>query len=115
MCSVGNSSAQLPIAIIGGGITGLTAAYHLARQDRPFRLFEAAPRVGGNIRSERHDGWLLEAGPNSLQLTPPVATLFTELAQAAGLNVVSQFVFWDQQNKIGVPRLGDRITRLAKP
>lgn len=79
MYSVGNSSAQLPIAIIGGGITGLTAAYRLARQGRPFRLFEAASRLGGNIRSERHDGWLLEAGPNSLQLTPAVSQLLVEL------------------------------------
>ncbi len=72
-------NSELPIAIIGGGITGLTAAYRLARQGRPFRLFEAAPRLGGNIRSERHDGYLIEAGPNSIQLTPPVATLLTEL------------------------------------
>ena len=46
---------------------------------------------------------------------PMTAALFTELAQAAGLKVVSQFVYWDEQNKIGVPRLGDRITQLQKP
>lgn len=75
-----NSSAQLPIAIIGGGITGLAAAHRLARQGRPFRLFESSGRLGGNIRTERHtDGWLLEAGPNSLQLTPAVAALLGEL------------------------------------
>jgi len=77
--SVANGTDSLPIAIIGGGITGLTAAYHLARQGRAFRLFEASDRLGGNIRSERHDGWLIEAGPNSLQLTPPVAALLAEL------------------------------------
>jgi len=46
---------------------------------------------------------------------PMTATLFTKLALQAGLNVVSQFVYWDEQNKIGVPRLGDRITRLVLP
>ena len=83
VCSVGNSSdtSQLPVAIIGGGITGLAAAHRLARQGRPFRLFESSDRLGGNIRTEHHpDGWLLEAGPNSLQLTPPVAALLDELA-----------------------------------
>ena len=78
--SVGNSSEKLPVAIIGGGITGLAAAHRLARQGVPFRLFEAAPRLGGNIRTERDpSGWLLEAGPNSLQLTPALAALLAEL------------------------------------
>lgn len=80
---MGPPSSTLPIAIIGGGITGLSAAYRLARQGRPFRLFEAAPRLGGNIRTERHDGWLVEAGPNSLQLTPAISTLLVELGLAA--------------------------------
>ena len=75
-----NSSAQLPIAIIGGGITGLATAHRLARQGQAFRLFDASPRLGGNIRSERVGDWLLEAGPNSLQLTPELAKLLDELA-----------------------------------
>jgi protoporphyrinogen/coproporphyrinogen III oxidase len=73
-------NSSLPIAIIGGGITGLAAAHRLARQGIPFRLFEASPRLGGNIRTQRDpSGWLLEAGPNSLQLTPALAKLLTEL------------------------------------
>ena len=75
---LGNSS-QLPVAIIGGGITGLAAAHRLAAQGRPFRLFEASSRLGGNILTERTDEWLYEAGPNSLQLTPAVAALLREL------------------------------------
>lgn len=76
---MGTSPSQLPIAILGGGITGLAAAHRLARQGRTFRLFDAAPRLGGNIRSERSGEWLLEAGPNSLQLTPALAALCAEL------------------------------------
>jgi oxygen-dependent protoporphyrinogen oxidase len=76
---VGTSSSQLPVAILGGGITGLAAAHRLARQGRAFRLFDAAPRLGGNLRSERSGDWLLEAGPNSLQLTPALAALCAEL------------------------------------
>lgn len=75
---MGNSS-QLPVAIIGGGITGLAAAHRLAAQGRPFRLFEASARLGGNILTERTDEWLYEAGPNSLQLTPAVAALLREI------------------------------------
>jgi protoporphyrinogen/coproporphyrinogen III oxidase len=77
--SVGNNSDKLPIAIVGGGITGLAAAHRLAAQGRTVRLFEAAPRLGGNIHTERSGGWLLEAGPNSLQLTPALEALVKEL------------------------------------
>jgi len=73
-------NSELPVAIIGGGITGLAAAHRLARQGRAFRLFEASSRLGGNIRSERAGDWLLEAGPNSVQLTPDLAKLLDELA-----------------------------------
>ena len=76
---MGTSSSQLPVAILGGGITGLAAAHRLARQGRAFRLFDSADRLGGNIRSERSSGWLIEAGPNSLQLTPALAALCAEL------------------------------------
>lgn len=46
---------------------------------------------------------------------PMTAALFAELARAAGLTVEDQFVYWDAEKKIGVPRLGDRVTRLKKP
>lgn len=36
-------------------------------------------------------------------------------AEAAGLNVERQFVFWDEAQRIGVPRFGDAITALKKP
>ena len=77
MNPVGTST--LPVAIIGGGITGLTAAYRLARQGRSIRLFEGSDRLGGSIRSERHGDWLIEAGPNSLQQTPALGAFLTEL------------------------------------
>lgn len=76
---MGTSSSQLPVAIIGGGITGLAAAHRLAAQGRPFKLFESSSRLGGNLRSERSGNWLVEAGPNSLQLTPALGALLAEL------------------------------------
>lgn len=59
-------ASALPVAVIGGGITGLTAAWHLKKQGRNVVVFEAAPVSGGAIRSHRDEGWLHEAGPNSL-------------------------------------------------
>jgi len=67
MSTVSTPDTRLPIAIIGGGLTGLAAAYRLTRAGRAVRLFEAGPRVGGAVRSERVGDWLVEAGPNSLQ------------------------------------------------
>ncbi len=60
------ASSALPVAVIGGGITGLTAAWHLREQGVPVVVFEASAGAGGVISSLRQDGWLHEAGPNSL-------------------------------------------------
>ncbi|MCU0241506.1 MAG: protoporphyrinogen oxidase, partial [Vicinamibacteria bacterium] len=54
------------VIIIGGGIAGLTAAHTLAQQGIPFLLLEASARQGGVIRSELQDGFLMEAGPDTL-------------------------------------------------
>jgi protoporphyrinogen/coproporphyrinogen III oxidase len=54
--------------IIGAGITGLTIAFKLSRLGYSVTVFEASMQAGGAIRSYRSDdGWLAEAGPNSIQ------------------------------------------------
>jgi oxygen-dependent protoporphyrinogen oxidase len=70
------------IAIVGGGITGLTAAFRLVRQGLPVTLYEASGRLGGVIQSIRRDGYLAEFGPNSILETSPK---ITALIQDAGL------------------------------
>lgn len=60
------------IAVIGAGITGLTAAFRLTQRGHRVQLFEAASRVGGAIQTERSAGWLIECGPNSLLSDDPV-------------------------------------------
>lgn len=54
------------IAIIGGGITGLTAAYRLKQNGYSVHLFEEKDRTGGMIHSRREEGFLVEGGPHSL-------------------------------------------------
>ncbi len=64
------------VAIIGGGITGLTAAFYLQRRGAAVTLFEASSRTGGVIHSIRKDGFLAESGPNTiLETSPKIAQL----------------------------------------
>ena len=60
------------VAIVGGGITGLTAAFRLEQKKIPVTLYEAGPRAGGVIATERRDGYLAEFGPNSILATSPL-------------------------------------------
>jgi len=55
------------VGVIGAGIAGLTAAHRLQPSEHDVEVLEASDRVGGMIRSERSDGFLVEHGPNSLQ------------------------------------------------
>ena len=59
------------VAIIGAGITGLTAAFELKQKGVDCTVFEASDRVGGCIKTVREDGYLLECGPNSILDTHP--------------------------------------------
>jgi oxygen-dependent protoporphyrinogen oxidase len=59
------------VVIVGGGITGLAAAWTLHKSGVPVRLLEAAPRPGGVIDSaEDNEGFLVERGPNSTLQKP---------------------------------------------
>jgi len=72
-----------PIAIIGGGISGLSTAYYLAKAGIPSTLIEARPRLGGVIQSEHVEGCVIEAGPDSfLSMKPAAMDLIRELGLA---------------------------------
>ncbi|ACO34126.1 MULTISPECIES: protoporphyrinogen oxidase [Acidobacterium] len=70
------------IAVIGGGISGLTAAWQLTQLDQSCTLFEASARVGGIVETERRDGFVIECGPDSWVAEKPWAR---ELAIELGL------------------------------
>ena len=78
------ATSSKSIAILGAGVTGLTAAFRLVQAGHRVRVFEATGRVGGAVRSELTDGWLIEGGPNSLLTGEPVlAKLIGELGLAS--------------------------------
>ena len=60
------------VIVVGSGVSGLVTAYQLARKKHRVRVLETAPRTGGVIASERHDGMLWESGPNSAMDTTPL-------------------------------------------
>ena len=70
------------MVIVGGGISGLAAAWYLRRQGIAATLVERQARLGGVIGTEEVDGCLIEAGPDSFLAAKPAAL---ELIREAGL------------------------------
>ena len=75
------------IAIISGGICGLSAAFTLEERRRTrvpleYVLYESSSRLGGVISTERVDGCVVEAGPDSFLTEKPWAA---DLCRELGL------------------------------
>ncbi len=60
-----------PILIVGGGLAGLACATGLARAGIRFRVFEAADRPGGRVRTETVDGFKIDRGFQVLNTAYP--------------------------------------------
>ena len=71
-----------PVAVVGGGISGLAAAYELHRRGTAFTLFERAGRFGGVIHTDQVEGFTIDGGPDSLLVQKPAAV---ELCRELGL------------------------------
>ena len=68
-----------PVIVIGGGISGLTCAYHLQRAGIPVRALEAGSRPGGVIATKERDGFRFELGPQSCLTTESLLRLVDAL------------------------------------
>jgi oxygen-dependent protoporphyrinogen oxidase len=77
------------VIVIGGGITGLAAAYELTRRGCRPLVLESSSRAGGLIHTERADGFTIEAGPDSVLASKPAAL---DLARELGLETAIQTV-----------------------
>lgn len=80
------------IAIIGGGISGLSAAFYLekaraAGAELDYTLFESGQRLGGCLMTEQIEGCLVEAGPDSFLTQKPWA-----LALCKELGIADQLI-----------------------
>ena len=69
--------------MIGGGISGLTAAFELIEAGRDVVLFEAAKSLGGKIAETSLDGTIIPTGPDAFLARRPEVT---ELAKQLGLS-----------------------------
>lgn len=68
------------IAIVGGGIAGLTLAWELGRRGHTVRVYEASERLGGPIHTMRAQGYTCELGPHTLlQRTESLGRFIDEL------------------------------------
>lgn len=66
------------LAIVGAGISGLAAAFELARRGVPVQVFEASGRVGGLIHTELCGGYTIDAGADSMLTAKPAAAALCE-------------------------------------
>jgi oxygen-dependent protoporphyrinogen oxidase len=95
------------VVIIGGGISGLSAAYYLARGGVPSTILESRPRLGGVIQTERVEGCTIEAGPDSFLSAKPAAF---DLIRELGL--ADQVIGSNDRLRVTYVRKGGRLVPL---
>jgi protoporphyrinogen/coproporphyrinogen III oxidase len=78
-----SSGAEPAAIIIGGGITGLVCATQLRQAGIDALCLECSNRPGGVLCTRRVDGFLLEAGPNTVQETADLSDLVREVGLGA--------------------------------
>ena len=73
------------VVIIGGGISGLSAAWALQKAGVDYVLLEASDRLGGKVLTEQVDGFVIEAGPDAFLTQKPGAI---NLARELGIDLI---------------------------
>ncbi|MCS7019347.1 MAG: protoporphyrinogen oxidase [Cytophagales bacterium] len=74
--------SDLPVSIVGAGISGLSLAVMLHRKGMRTVVFEASSEPGGNVKTVRSDTYRFDTGPNSLLVDAQVLNFLSE----AGVN-----------------------------
>jgi phytoene dehydrogenase-like protein len=67
------------VAVVGGGLAGLTAALELARADVPAVLLDGSGQLGGRARSSGPDGYVRNLGPHALATGGPGTAVLERL------------------------------------
>ena len=76
--------AQTEVAVVGGGMAGLTAACFLARGGAKVTIFEKAPTVGGRAATRESGGFLFNRGIHALYTGGAASRAFEELGITYG-------------------------------
>lgn len=94
------------IAIIGAGLSGLTAGYYVKKglPNAQVHLFDAAQRVGGVIETEHRDGWLIEHGADCFSINPPDA-----LQLCKDLGIDNDLIEPELPGRLAMISLGDYL------
>jgi phytoene dehydrogenase-like protein len=62
---------DVDVAVVGAGLAGLSCARHLMNRNVSFIIFEADDRIGGRLKTDVLDGFLLNHGFQVLQTAYP--------------------------------------------
>lgn len=84
------------MAVVGAGITGLSAALRLVQQHDDLRvhIFDASSQAGGSIHTERRDGFLIEHGADAFITNKPGG-----LQLCRDLGIMDQLIGTDEQHR----------------
>ena len=80
---------EVDTLIIGGGLSGIYAAWLLSKKNKPFVLIEARARIVGRILSPEHKGFFLDLGPS--WYWPSINPKIVQLMQTLDLKGYPQF------------------------
>lgn len=72
-------ATEIDVAVVGGGLAGLTAAAFAARAGATVRLLDARANLGGRARTSVHDGFHFNEGPHALYKASDGAGILREL------------------------------------
>jgi oxygen-dependent protoporphyrinogen oxidase len=95
--------------IVGGGVSGLSAAYDLARAGVSYTLIEKRPRLGGVIETHCIEGCVVEAGPDSFISQKPEA-----LALIKELGLESEVIGSNDHSRVTYILRHGRLVRLPE-
>ena len=95
---------QKSIAVFGGGISGLSAAWQLQQQMPNARivLYEASDRLGGFLQTEHVDGYLIETSADMFTTDPATALEFCrKLGRCRWLGGIKTDFAWSAKQRTG--------------
>lgn len=83
-------NSSFDIIVVGAGIAGLTCAARAKKAGATVLVIEKSHHAGGVIQSVRHEGFLLEFGPNTVQMKPEIFELIRNLELDSELQIADR-------------------------